>query len=65
MNWGRINLALAINAVCIDYHNGQSSRGYRLGCRVRRYLKRHGISYDQGGDSRKIAELAAKYGDKL
>lgn len=34
---------LAIRMFCCDYHDGQTSRFYRLQCRIKRHLERRGV----------------------
>jgi hypothetical protein len=63
----------------VDYHGGQSSRGYRLACRLQRRLRAHGALVPEwphgeghaGGNALTAPEqatydaLAARYGEHV
>lgn len=42
-NRSDFNRTFALYTVCMDYHSGQSSRGYRLMCLLHKRLLRAGI----------------------
>lgn len=39
-----LNWLIALRIACIDYHSGQWSRGYALGCALDRYFARTGTT---------------------
>lgn len=63
----RFELIATLYVLCMDYHSGQWSRGYRLLCRIaRRYNPRLADGYLtelRAGDL--YANLAERYGARL
>ncbi|HEY3376380.1 MAG TPA: hypothetical protein VGL77_02705 [Armatimonadota bacterium] len=55
----------AIYQLAMDYHSGQSSRGYRLLCRCQRYAARRELTLRPNRQSTLYRVLVQTYLDKL
>ncbi len=65
-----LRMSLVLYRLCADWHSGQSSRGYRLLCRLSKRLERHGINPEFAWSLTrmelvKVSTLGRKWGEKL
>lgn len=67
-----MTITATLYLLCMDYHSGQYSRGYRLLCRLQRRMIRHGIPFGEVYDAALrwhdyflYIGLSEKWGQKL